>query len=68
MAGQIFTFITHKTGKADDSALELVTAAGKIYPDASTTAIVTGAGPILMRFAAKWPNPIKKYGNLIMKR
>jgi electron transfer flavoprotein alpha subunit len=44
MAGQIFAYITHKTGKADDSALELATAAGKIYPDASTTAIVTGAG------------------------
>jgi electron transfer flavoprotein alpha subunit len=44
MAGQIFAYITHKAGKADDSALELATAAGKIYPDASTTAIVTGAG------------------------
>jgi len=44
MAGQIFAYITHKTGKADDSALELATAAGKIYPEASTTAIVTGAG------------------------
>jgi electron transfer flavoprotein alpha subunit len=44
MAGQMFAYITHKTGKADDSALELATAAQKIYPDASTTAIVTGAG------------------------
>ena len=44
MAGQIFAYIAHKTGKADDSALELATAAGKIYPEASTTAIVTGAG------------------------
>jgi len=44
MAGQIFAYITHKTGRADDSALELAIAAGKIYPDASTTAIVTGAG------------------------
>jgi electron transfer flavoprotein alpha subunit len=44
MAGQIFAYITHKTGKADDSALELATAAGKIYPNASTKAIVTGAG------------------------
>ena len=44
MAGQIFAYITHKTGKADDSALELATAAGKIAPDASTTAIVTGSG------------------------
>ena len=44
MAGQIFAYITHKTGKADDSALELAMAAKKIYPDASTTAIITGAG------------------------
>ena len=44
MAGQIFAYITHKTGKADDSALELTTAAGKIDPDASPTAIVIGSG------------------------
>ena len=53
MAGQIFAYITHKTGKADDSALELLTAAGKIYPDTSVTAIVTGAGPGLSVFAPK---------------
>ena len=39
MAGQIFAYITHKTGKA-----ELATAAGKIYSDVSMTAIVTGTG------------------------
>ena len=44
MAGQIFAYITHKTGKADDSAIELAIAAKKIYPDASATAIVTGVG------------------------
>ena len=44
MAGQIFAYITHKEGKADDTALELVKAAGKIFPDAPVTAIVTGAG------------------------
>ena len=44
MAGQIFAYIVHKTGKADDSAFELAIAAKKIYPDASATAIVTGAG------------------------
>jgi len=43
MAGQVFAYITHKQGKADDTALELVKAAGKIYPDAPVTAIVTGA-------------------------
>ena len=44
MAGQVFAYITHKEGKADDTAVELVKAAGKIYPDAAVTAIVTGTG------------------------
>jgi len=44
MAGQVFAYITYKEGKADDTALELVKAAEKIYPDAPLTAIVTGAG------------------------
>jgi len=44
MAGHVFAYITHKEGKADDSAQELVVAAGKIFPDASPTAIVTGSG------------------------
>ncbi|UCF90361.1 MAG: electron transfer flavoprotein subunit alpha/FixB family protein [Desulfobacterales bacterium] len=44
MAGQVFTYIVHKEGVADDSALELMAAAGKIYPEASVAAIVTGSG------------------------
>ena len=44
MAQQLFACIGHKNGLADDSALELVTAAGKIYPDASVTAVIAGAG------------------------
>ena len=44
MAGQVFAYITHKAGKADDTAQELVIAAGKISQDASPTAIVTGSG------------------------
>jgi electron transfer flavoprotein alpha subunit len=44
MAGQVFAYITHKAGKADDTAQELVIAAGKISPDASPTAIVAGSG------------------------
>jgi len=44
MAQQLFAFIGHKNGVADDSALELVTAAKKIYPDASVTAVITGSG------------------------
>ena len=44
MAGQVFAYITHKEGVADDPALELVAAAGRIFPDAPVTAIVTGSG------------------------
>jgi electron transfer flavoprotein alpha subunit len=44
MAKQVFTYITYKEGIADDSALELVAAAKKIYPDASLTAVVIGSG------------------------
>jgi electron transfer flavoprotein alpha subunit len=44
MAGQIFAFIKHKEGKADDTAQELVIAAGRINSEASPTAIVIGAG------------------------
>jgi electron transfer flavoprotein alpha subunit len=41
---QIFAYITHKDGVADDSALELAVAAKKIDSRASLTAVVTGSG------------------------
>ena len=41
---RIFTYIVHKNGVVDDSALELVAAARKIDPAASPTAILTGWG------------------------
>lgn len=44
MAEQVFAYIKHAQGVADDSALELIVAAKKIYPDASVTAVVTGSG------------------------
>ena len=44
MAGQLFAYIAHKNGVADDTALELITAAGKIRADATVTALVTGSG------------------------
>ncbi len=42
--GQIFAYITYKGGVADDSALELISAAKKIDAGASVTAIVAGSG------------------------
>ena len=44
MAGQVFAYISHRQGKADDAAFELAKAADKIFPDGAVTAIVTGAG------------------------
>jgi electron transfer flavoprotein alpha subunit len=47
MAAQVFVYILHKDGKADDSALELAAAAKKIFPGAAPTAVVMGAGASL---------------------
>jgi len=41
---QIFAYIAHKGGVADDSAVELAVAAKKIDAGAAVTAIVTGTG------------------------
>ena len=44
MGRQIFAYILHQEGVADDTALELISAARKIDPDASVAALVTGSG------------------------
>ena len=44
MAAQVFAYIENKDGVADDTALELITAGKRIYPDANPIAIVTGSG------------------------
>jgi len=44
MAGRVFAYIEHKEGVVEDTALELVAAAAKIFADASATAIVAGSG------------------------
>ena len=49
----IYAYITHKDGAANDSALELVTAAKKIDAEASITALVTGKGPELDQVAGE---------------
>ncbi len=41
---QVFAYIVHKNGVADDTALELIAAAKKLQADAQVTAIVTGSG------------------------
>ena len=44
MSKNIFAYISHNNGIAEDSALELIVAAKAINPDAQVTAIVVGAG------------------------
>jgi electron transfer flavoprotein alpha subunit len=44
MSRQVFAYILHKNGKADDTALELVAAARKLDADAEVTAVVVGSG------------------------
>jgi electron transfer flavoprotein alpha subunit len=72
----IFAYITHKDGVADDSALELVAAAKKIDAGAAVTAIVAGSGADLDTVAddvaasyakvlkfnnwTPWPTPMPK--------
>ncbi|BBO74489.1 electron transfer flavoprotein subunit alpha [Desulfosarcina widdelii] len=62
----IYAYITHKGGVADDSALELVNAARKIDAGAAVTAIVTGSGAdcdkVADEVAATYPK-VFKYSN-----
>ena len=62
----IYAYITHRNGVADDSALELIVAAKKIDAGATVTAIVTGSGSELDQVAeavaATYPK-VMKYGN-----
>ncbi len=58
---QIFAYVAHKAGKADDSALELTVAAKKIDPNASVTAIVVGSDAVCNEVAASY-NEVWKIG------
>ncbi len=54
MAQQVFAYIAHKEGMADDTALELVAAAKKLDPNASVTAIVFGPDAVCNEVAASY--------------
>ncbi len=63
---QIFAYIVHKNGVADDTALELLAAAKKIDAAATVTAIVTGSGAELDAVAgelAKAYDEVWKFSN-----
>jgi electron transfer flavoprotein alpha subunit len=75
---RIFAYIPHKGGVADDTALELVSAARRIDADASVTAILTGCGseldaacnsvPVLFAELWKIDNPALAYPNAELVR
>lgn len=44
MDAKIFVFVAHKDGRADDSVLELATAARSLFPGSKPAAIVAGSG------------------------
>ena len=44
---QIFSYILHRGGVPDDSAAELLAAAGRIDPTIKPIAVLTGWGPDL---------------------
>jgi electron transfer flavoprotein alpha subunit len=63
MTQQIFVYIAHKNGAADDSAYEMINAAKKIDAGASVTAIVVGAEDAVCGQAAElYPNVWKING------
>ncbi len=51
MATQVFALIPHGAGKVDDAALELLSAARAMFPEAAPTALVLGSGPTLADMA-----------------
>lgn len=57
---EIYAYISHSSGVADDTALEFPVAAGKIEPGASVTAIVTGSGADLDKVAESLTSTYKE--------
>ncbi|MFH1885221.1 MAG: electron transfer flavoprotein subunit alpha/FixB family protein, partial [Pseudomonadota bacterium] len=57
---EIFAYILHKAGKADDTAMELVTAAKKIDAGAEVTALVLGSAADADAVAGQAANHYKK--------
>jgi electron transfer flavoprotein alpha subunit len=53
MARQIFAYILHKDGVADDTAQELIIAARQLDPAAAVTAVVAGTGDELEKVCAQ---------------
>ena len=65
---RIFAYILHKAGVADDSAAELLAAAGKIDAATPPIAIVAGWGADLDAVCERSAPPTSRYGRSLMKR
>lgn len=52
MSQQVFAYIIHKDGVADDTALELIAAAKAVAPEASVCAVAAGSGDGLQAVCA----------------
>ena len=59
MAGQVFAYIRHENGEAEDSALELVSAAKKFGADATAIVIGSGIDALCNDVAASYKEVIK---------
>ncbi len=57
---EIYAYIPHSSGVADDTAFEFPVAAGRIEPGASVTAIVTGSGADLDKVAESLTSAYKE--------
>lgn len=53
MSRQVFAYILHKNGKADDTALEFAVAARRLDASAEVTAVVVGSGADLDKVAGE---------------
>ena len=62
MAAQIFAYIEHKNGVADDTALELISAAKQIVPDASATGSGTDLDAVCNELSASYAE-VWKFGS-----
>ena len=59
MAGQVFAYIKHNDGVAEDSALELVVAGKKLGADATAIVVGSGVDALCTEMAATYKEVIK---------
>lgn len=67
MDAKVFVYVAHKDGKADDSALELVTAARSMFPGSSPVALVAGSGiDAVCQETAAWYGEVWKFDQAVL--